>query len=169
MHAGQVTVTCFLKAYSWVTSSELSTTHQQWPLLRDNQSTEGRHRVSSNGGRLNGNWPFSRHISRVPFDETNLSPGWIDRGERNERIDFADSFLSSFIHRMPQSLSRDSFVKIHEKGGGNKETKRIEGDNKIFLGLSSSKGWKSGKRLNQVSVITESSSHMHCSRMNLSP
>lgn len=95
---------CFPKAYSRVTSSQLSTTHQQWPLLHVNQSTEGRHRVSSNGGRLNGNWPFSRNIPRVPFDENEASkpsPGRIDRGKRKtkrERIEFANSFLNSLPH-----------------------------------------------------------------------
>lgn len=82
--------------------------------------------MSSNGG-LNGNWPFSRHISFASRSTKRTKLGSIDRGE-NERIDFANSFLNSrLVHpiRMPRSLSQDSFIKIHGKKIKEREEKRI--------------------------------------------
>lgn len=105
--------------------------------------------MSSNGGRLNGNWPFSRHISFASRSTKRTKLGSIDRGE-NERIDFANSFLNSrLVHpiRMPRSLSQDSFIKIH---GKKNKRKRREEDNKIFSIISRSlekyQAWKIEKR-----------------------
>lgn len=86
--------------------------------------------MSSNGGRLNGNWPFSRHISFASRStkrtkRTSLLSRF-DRSRR-ERKDRLCQLVLKLVHpiRMPRSLSQDSFIKIHGKKIKEREEKRI--------------------------------------------
>lgn len=108
--------------------------------------------MSSNGGRLNGNWPFSRHISFASRStkrtkRTSLLSRF-DRSRR-ERKDRLCQLVLKLVHpiRMPRSLSQDSFIKIH---GKKNKRKRREEDNKILSIISRSlekyQAWKIEKR-----------------------
>lgn len=111
--------------------------------------------MSSNGGRLNGNWPFSRHISFASRStkrtkRTSLLSRF-DRSRRERKDRLCQLVLKlaprSSHPNAARSLSQDSFIKIH---GKKNKRKRREEDNKILSIISRSlekyQAWKIEKR-----------------------
>lgn len=110
--------------------------------------------MSSNGGRLNGNWPFSRHISFASRSTKRTKrTSLLSRFDRSRR-ERKDRLCQLVLKLAPRSSHPNAAISvarfIHKNSWEKNKRKRREEDNKILSIVSRSlekyQAWKIEKR-----------------------